>query len=320
MVTCVIDQYNQLFMQLIRGIQRLRDLHRGCAVTIGTFDGIHRGHCALIERTLAKARSLGRPSMMVTFEPMPREYLYPESPPARLANFRERWRIAERTGLDYLCIMRFDQRLRALSGEAFVNLLVRDLHASAVVVGHDFKFGRYGEATAASLEEAARSHGFDIDIVAPVAVLGERISSSGVRAALAAGAFELAASWLGRAYTMRGRVSRGEQLGRQLGFPTANLRLKRRRSPLAGIFAVRVHGIEARARDGVASLGTRPTVGGVEPWLETFVFDFDADLYGREIEVEFVAKIRDEIRFESLDALVAQMRQDEADARRLLAA
>lgn len=307
-------------MQLIRGLSSLRDHHGGCVITIGTFDGIHRGHQALIERTLSKARSLGRPSMMVTFEPMPREYLHPQAPPARLANFRERWHLVARAGLDRLCVMRFDERLRTLSGDAFANLLARELHAAAVVVGHDFKFGRNGEATAASLEAAGITHGFEVDVVAPVSVLGERVSSSGVRAALAASAFDLAASRLGRPYTMRGRVSRGEQLGRKLGFPTANLRLERRRSPLTGIFAVRVQGIEAEALPGVASLGTRPTVDGVEPWLETFVFDFDADLYGREIEVEFVAKIRDEVRFESLDALVEQMRQDETDARRLLTA
>lgn len=307
-------------MEFVRDLNCLRARHRGGVVTLGTFDGIHRGHQALIDdaRTRAAARSC--PSVMVTFEPMPREYLHPEAPPARLANFRERWRLLEPTGLDVLCVMRFDEGLRSLPGDAFVRLLATDLRAAAVVVGHDFKFGRDGAATASGLRAAGARLGFEVHVVPPVQVDGERVSSTGVRAALAVSDFALAARYLGRPYSMRGRVFEGERLGRTLGFPTANVRLKRAKSPLAGIFAVRILGLGPTPLLGVSSLGTRPTVGGVEPWLETHVFDFEADLYGREIEVEFVAKIRDEERFDDLDALVAQMHRDAAEARRLLAA
>ena len=305
-------------MKLIRGLGNLRASHRGCVVTIGTYDGIHLGHQALIGRLRAHGARLSRPTMMVTFEPMPREYLAPDCPPARLTSWRERWRILEQAGLDYIWLLRFCESLRSLSGEEFVELLSRDLGARVVVIGHDFRFGRNGEATVPVLEEAGRRLGFEVDVVPPVTVDGVRVSSSGVREALARGDLELARRWLGRPYSMTGRVVKGERLGRQLGFATANLRLKRRRAPLSGIFAVRVRGVAPTTLPGVASLGTRPTFGGVEPLLEAHVFDFSGDLYGREIEVEFVAKLRDEERFASVDALVEQMHRDAEAARRIL--
>jgi riboflavin kinase/FMN adenylyltransferase len=195
---------------------------------------------------------------------------------------------------------------------------VRELAPSVVVVGHDFRFARQGQATAPILVEAGRRLGFEVDVLPAVTLGGERVSSSGVRAALARGDFERARRWLGRPWSMRGRVQPGQRLGAQLGFPTANVPLERRRSPVAGIFAVHVHGVAEVARAGVASLGTRPTIGGTEALLEAHVFDFDGDLYGREIEVEFVARLRDEERFATLDALTAQMHRDAADARRIL--
>jgi riboflavin kinase/FMN adenylyltransferase len=208
--------------------------------------------------------------------------------------------------------------LRNLTGEAFARLLAKDLGARMVVVGHDFRFGRNGEATAPMLADVGKRLGFAVDVVPPVMFDGERVSSSGVRDALWRGDFALASRWLGRPYTMRGRVVQGQRLGRDLGFPTANLRIERRRSPLHGIFAVRVHGIEASPLRGVASLGTRPTVGGVQTLLEVHVFDFSSDLYGREIEVEFVAKLRDEENYPTLDALVEQIHRDAAQARHIL--
>ncbi len=307
-------------MELIRGPLNLRERHRGCVVTIGTFDGIHLGHQALLARLCEHAARLSRPAMVLTFEPMPREYLRPESPPARLTSWRERWHILGECGVDYMCVLRFDERLRTLSGREFAGLLAEQLRARLVVVGHDFRFGRNGEATAASLAASGSELGFQVDVVPPVLLGGARISSSSIREALARGDLELARSWLGRPYSMTGRVVRGNQLGRQLGFPTANLRTGRRRVPLAGIFAVRVHGIDVDPLPGVASLGTRPTVeGGGEMLLEAHVFDFSGELYGREIEVEFVSKLREEERFADLDALVVQMNRDAADARRILA-
>ncbi len=305
-------------MELIRGEVDLPHRHQGCAVTIGTYDGLHLGHQALVERLRSHAQRLAQPAVMLTFEPMPREYLSPEDPPARLTTFRERWRLLSIAGLDYLWLLRFGEALRNLSAEEFAQLLVRRLRPSVVVVGHDFRFARKGEATAAALVAAGEQLGFAVDVVPAVQVAGERVSSSGVRAALACADFGRARRWLGRPYSMRGRVIAGKRLGRDLGFPTANLALGRRRAPVAGIFAVQVHGVASAALPGVASLGTRPTIGGGEALLEAHVFDFNDDLYGREIEVEFAAKLRDEQRFATLEALTAQMQRDAADARRIL--
>lgn len=305
-------------MELIRGLLNIRERQRGCVVTIGTFDGIHLGHQALLDRLEEHAARLSAPTVLLTFEPTPREYLSPEAPPARLTSLRERWRVLEGMGLDSVLVLRFGEGLRNLSGEAFAGLLARNLGARAVVVGHDFRFGRNGEATAPMLSEAGRRLGFSVDVVPPVMLDGDRVSSSGVRDALGRGEFEIAKRRLGRPYTMRGRVVPGQRLGRDIGFPTANLRIERRRTPLKGIFAVRVHGIGVTPLAGVASLGTRPTVGGVHTLLEVHLFDFAADIYGREIEVEFVAKLRDEEYFPTLEALVEQIHRDAAQARRIL--
>jgi riboflavin kinase/FMN adenylyltransferase len=242
----------------------------------------------------------------------------PADPPPRLTSLRERWRILAPLRLDYLWLLRFGEALRNLSAEAFAQLLVRELAPRVVVVGHDFRFARHGEATAPILAEAGRRLGFEVDVLPAVTLAGERISSSGVRAALACGDFERARRWLGRPWSMRGRVQPGRRLGAQLGFPTANVPLERRRAPVAGIFAVRVRGVADGERVGVASLGTRPTIGGTEALLEAHLFDFDGDLYGHEIEVEFVARLRDEECFATLEALSAQMERDAAEARRIL--
>jgi riboflavin kinase / FMN adenylyltransferase len=305
-------------MELIRGLLNIRERQRGCVVTIGTYDGIHLGHRALLDRTKEHSARLSAPTVLLTFEPMPREYLNPEEPPARLTSLRERWRVLEGMSLDSVLVLRFGEGLRNLSGEAFATLLARNLAARAVVVGHDFRFGCNGEATAPMLAEAGRRLGFSVDVVPPVMLDGERVSSSGVRDALGRGEFDIAERRLGRPYTMRGRVVPGQRLGRDLGFPTANLRIERRRAPLKGIFAVRVHGIGVTPLAGVASLGTRPTVGGVHTLLEVHLFDFAADIYGREIEVEFVAKLRDEEHFPTVEALVEQIHRDAAQARRIL--
>ena len=310
-------------MEFIRGLQGLRDRHRGAAITIGSFDGIHLGHGALIASTCGIAKQLARPAMMLTFEPLPREYLVPQDPPARLTDFRERMRLLERSDLHCACVLRFDSKLRSLSGEEFVGLLTDRFQASAVVVGQDFRFGRGGAGSIGLLRAAAEAGRFALELVPSVCIDETRVSSSGVRAALAASDFAKARDLLGRVYSMRGRVVRGEQLGRRLGYPTANIRMRRRRLPLSGIFAVRVRGVDTdnthTARDAVASLGVRPTVDGTVPLLEVNVFDWSGDLYGRELDVEFVAKIRDEEKFENLDALVAQMHRDAAEARRRLA-
>ena len=306
-------------MELIRGFNGLNDRHRGSVVTIGTFDGMHLGHQALLARLKEHGARLERPVMVLTFEPMPREFLLAEDQaPARLTSCRERWRVLERLGCDFLWLLRFGPSLRNLSGAAFAELLARDLRTPLVVVGHDFRFGRNGEATAATLSAAGQRLGFEVDVVQPVTVDGERVSSSRVRDALAKADFEQVRRWLGRPYSMTGRVVQGNHLGRTLGFPTANLQIERRRPSVRGIFAVRVRGAGEAPLPGVASLGTRPTVDGEHTLLEAHVFDFSGDLYGREIEVEFVAKLREEERFSSLDALVVQMHKDAAQAREIL--
>jgi riboflavin kinase/FMN adenylyltransferase len=260
--------------------------------------------------------------MMLTFEPLPREFLVPQDPPARLTDFRERWRVLERSDLHCACVLRFDAQLRSLSGEEFVALLTDRFQASAVVVGQDFRFGRGGAGSIGLLRAGAEAGRFALELVPSVCFDDARVSSRGVRAALAAGDFAKARDLLGRVYSMRGRVVRGEQLGRRLGYPTANIRMRRAKLPLAGIFAVRVRGVDTdnahTAHDAVASLGVRPTIDGTVPLLEVHVFDWSGDLYGRELDVEFVAKIRDEEKFEDLDALVRQMHRDAAEARRLL--
>jgi riboflavin kinase/FMN adenylyltransferase len=304
-------------MELIRRLESVNS--RDCVVTIGSFDGLHLGHRVLIERLRSHAARLGLPAMMVTFEPLPREFLQAANPPARLTNFRERWRLLSSCGLDRLCVLSFGNRLRALSGLQFMQLLAA-ARARVVVVGHDFRFGRGGETSAAWCADNAAQFGFSTDLVAEVPVDGERVSSGRVRTALAAGEFSTAARMLGRGYSMRARVRHGNKFGRSIGFPTANLPVKRRRVPLQGVFAVRVNGAGFAARPAVASLGTRPMVNGHEMLLEAHLFDFDADLYGQELEVEFIARLRDELTFASMGAMVQQMGRDAADARRLLGA
>jgi riboflavin kinase / FMN adenylyltransferase len=303
-------------MRLIRGVTNLPPAGRGCALTIGTYDGLHRGHQALLARLRQHAAGQA-PAVMLTFEPTPREYLAPAAPPARLTSLRERCRILAGS-VDYLWLLRFGEPLRNLEPDDFAQLLARALAPAVVVVGHDFRFARNGAATAPVLAAAGARLGFAVEVVEPVLLAGERISSSGIRAALAAADFARAQQWLGRPWSMRGRVMPGERLGRQLGFPTANLPLERRKAPVSGIFAVRVHGRDLAARAGVASLGTRPTVNGSRCLLEAHVFDFDGDLYGEEIEVEFVAKLREEARFATLEEMTAQMHRDAAAARRIL--
>jgi riboflavin kinase/FMN adenylyltransferase len=284
---------------------------------IGSFDGLHVGHRALVARAIARAAERGARARLLSFEPLPREVLKSADPPARLTSFRERWRILQGTGLAGLHLLAFNDRLRQLTGAQFLAAL-QALGVNHVVVGHDFRFARGGEASAEWIAAEGPRYDMGVDILEAVRVDGERASSGGVREALAAHDFDRAGRLLGRRYTMRGRVQRGQQLGRTLGFPTVNLPLQRRRSPLAGIFAVRVNGAGLVAWPGVASLGTRPTVNGLVPLLEVHLFDLDRDLYGAELEVEFVRHLRPELRFDSLAALTAQMHADAAAARAAL--
>ena len=309
-------------MELVRGLHRATGDARGVAVAIGNFDGVHLGHQALVRMVRARAAACGARTAVLTFEPHPREFLDPDGAPARLMRVAEKCSALAALGVERLHVVRFDARLQRQDPQQFVDaVLCGGLGAREVVVGEGFRFGSGRAGTVDTLRVAAAERGCAVAVVPSVLEGGARVSSTRVREALAAGDLALARRLLGRDYSLSGRVIAGERLGRQLGYATANMRLHRRRLPLAGIFAVRVRGVDAgSARAGVASLGTRPTVGGGEPLLETHVFDYAGDLYGRRLEVEFVAKLRDEAHFETLEALTAQMDRDAARARAILVA
>lgn len=289
----------------------------GCALTIGNFDGVHLGHRAMLERLVAKARDLGLPCSVLTFEPHPREFFTPLAAPARLTRLREKLELIAEAGVDRVHVLRFGARLAALAAERFIEaVLVGGLGARWLLVGRDFRFGAKRAGDFAMLAAGAARHGYAVEAMQDVEQAGERISSSGVRAALAAGDLAAAARLLGRDYSMSGRVAHGEKLGRNLGFPTANIVL-RRRPPIAGVYAVQAELEETHAvLRGVASVGRRPTVKqDAAPLLEVHLFDWDGDLYGRHLRVTFLRKLRDEEKYDGLDALRAAIARDAAQAK-----
>jgi riboflavin kinase/FMN adenylyltransferase len=299
----------------------------GCVLAIGAFDGLHRGHAALIERVRARARECGLVPAVASFEPLPRAFFSSE-PLARLSSLREKLCGLSDAGIEHLLLLRFDTRLASMAASDFVrDVLVARMGAKEIWVGAKFRFGHRRAGDVELLRRLGAEHGFEVHVLETVATGdGERVSASRIRETLAAGDFAHAARLLGRPFAIGGRVVRGQRVGRDLGYPTANLRLGKRVSPIAGIFAVRVHGRHgALARSAgagwpaVASLGVRPTIASDgEPLLEVHLFDFDGDLYGQRIEVEFVAKLREEERFDDLDALKAQMDLDAVQARSVL--
>lgn len=292
---------------------------QGSVVCIGAFDGLHLGHRALVRHAAARARSLDVPAAALSFEPLPREFFSREAPPPRLTLPRAKVEGLGELGVDVIGLLRFDARLAAMSAEDFVrDVLVGRLAAREVWVGPGFRFGHGRTGDLATMRTLGSRLGFSADEVAPVLLDGERVSSTRVRAALHVGDFTTAARLLGRPYAIGGRVVRGNQRGRTLGYPTANLRFGGKLPALSGIYVARVHGVADHPWPAVASFGTRPTVDGSEPVLEAHLFDFDRDLYGRRIVVEFIARLRDEVRFPDLPSLVAQMHRDAAQARALL--
>lgn len=292
----------------------------GCVGTIGTFDGVHIGHRRILERVLDEAANRGLPSVVVSFEPTPREFFSGAASPARLTRFREKFDELQRLGIDWFFCPPFDGAMECMTPDEFIGrLLIDTMHVRHLVVGDDFVFGRKRSGTVADLHRAGGEHGFSVEQVETVSEDTVRVSSTSIRGALAAGDLATASVLLGRRYSMTGRVVDGKKLGKELGFPTANVNLNRRKSPIAGIFAVRVDGLGPVLLDGVASIGIRPTIDGVEPLLEVHIFDFDRDIYGEYIRVEFVQKLRDEVRFPDLAALVEQMHVDAAEARQILA-
>ncbi|BCV41758.1 bifunctional riboflavin kinase/FAD synthetase [Shewanella algae] len=306
-------------MELIRGIHNILPAHRGCVLTIGNFDGVHRGHAEVIANLVKKARHFGLPATLMTFEPQPQELFRGQDAPARLSLLRDKVKLLAELGIDRLVCVNFNQKFAQMPAKEFVEeLLVRKLGVKYLVVGDDFCFGRARQGNFELLRSAGEQHGFAVVSTQSFLVGDHRVSSTMVRDALAKGNLEQARRLLGHLYTLSGKVAHGKKLGRTLGFPTANIAMKRKVVPVRGVFAVRLWWDGSEQYDGVANVGFRPTVQGQNCQLEVHLFDFEGDLYGRKVEVELVAKIRDEKPFESLEALKKQIMNDADEARALL--
>ncbi|MFZ1446424.1 MAG: bifunctional riboflavin kinase/FAD synthetase [Candidatus Dechloromonas phosphoritropha] len=301
-------------MRVVRGFSR--PVPGPTVLAIGNFDGVHLGHGALLRRLCDVASQSAMPPTVLTFEPHPREFFSPASAPARLTTFREKIELLAEAGIEQATVCRFNASFAALSADQFIDrVLVRGLRVQHLIIGDDFRFGKARAGDFALLQQAGAQRDFSVEAMGSVTVDGERVSSSGVRAALAAGDMAHAARLLSRPYVIDGKVTRGQQLGRQWGFPTANIRIKHNPLPMSGVFAVEVGGLGDKPLPGVANLGVRPTVGGTRPLLEVHLFDFERDIYGAHISVRFVHKLRNEQRFPNFDALKAQIAADAVAAR-----
>jgi riboflavin kinase / FMN adenylyltransferase len=308
-------------MQLIRGLHNLTPALRGCAATIGNFDGVHLGHQAVLGQLAERAADLGVPTTAIVFEPQPQEYFTPEQAPPRLTRFREKLVALRRFSVDRVLCLRFDSAFAKLSAEEFVQrVLVDGLGVRYLVVGDDFRFGQGRTGDFDYLVAAGQREGFQVAHMHSFALGGARVSSTRIRAALRAGDMLGAEQMLGRSYRMLGRIAHGDKRGRTIGFPTANLFLHRRNTPVQGVFAVEMYGLDTEPLYGVANVGTRPTVDGTRSLLEVHLFDFSGDIYGRHVAVDFLHKIRAEKRFGSFDELKAQIECDVEQAQTFFAA
>lgn len=298
-------------MELIRGLHNLRPRHRGCVTTIGAFDGVHYGHRAVLKQLMERGEELGVPTTVVVFEPLPREYFAPKEAPARLMSFREKFQAFKALGIDQVLRIRFTPAFRAMSAREFIHaVFVEGLATQHIIVGDDFRFGRNRGGDFELLKEEGGKQGFDVVPTPTLEIRGERVSSTRIRQALENIDFELAEALLGKPFSISGRVIVGQQLGRTLGAPTANLELHRLKAPLSGVFAVDV-AIGGEYLHGVANIGTRPTVDdSLKAILEVHLLDFNCTIYGKQIEVIFREKIRDEQKFASIDELKEQIHKD----------
>jgi len=305
-------------VEFIRGLNNVKPQHSGCVLTIGKFDGVHLGHQAVLANVLEKARALGLPATVMVFEPQPEEVFTPNTAPARISPLREKYELLKQQGVDRLLAVRFNAAFARQTAETFVHdLLVDKLAVKFLVVGDDFRFGQGRKGDFGMLQKAGEKYGFEVVSTQSFTMHANRISSTAVRQALASSDFSLAQQMLGRPFAIYGRVVHGEKKGRTIGFPTANVMLKRCRTPIHGVFAVRVK-VDDNTFNGVANIGTRPTLNGERNQLEVHIFDLSADLYGKPISVFPVSKIRNEERFASFEALKMQIQQDAAKARLLL--
>jgi len=303
-------------MQLVRGLHNLRPEHRGCVATIGNFDGVHRGHQAILARLRERGQALGLPTCVVIFEPQPREYFAPDTAPPRLARLRDKIELLAEEGVDQVLCLAFNQHLSTLSASEFVDaIMVNGLQVRHLEVGDDFRFGCDRAGDFAFLTDAGRRHGFTVEAAQTVMQAGLRVSSTQVRKALTEGNFALAEDLLGRPYRICGRVLHGQKLARQLGTPTANVQLKRRRVPLSGVYLTSAE-IDGQRWPGIANIGVRPSVAGDgRPHLEIHLLDYTGDLYDQRLAVQFHHKLREEQRFASLEALKSAIDADIAAAR-----
>jgi riboflavin kinase/FMN adenylyltransferase len=306
-------------MRLIRGLSHLEPLKNGCVLTIGNFDGLHLGHRAVIKKLAERGKALGLPVVIMIFEPQPLEYFLGENAPSRLMRLREKVIQFSTLPVDDLLILRFNQYLANCDAEQFIeDVLIKKLNVKYLVVGDDFHFGKARRGNFAMLKDKGKVFGFDVEDTGSYQVAGFRVSSTLIRDALGAGDLALAEKLLGHCYSVCGRVVHGDKRGRTIGYPTANIKMFRKNAPVDGVFAVTMTGIDGTEFGGVANVGTRPTVDGSKIILETYLFDFDKEIYGRYVEVHFKQKIRDEIRFQSLEQLKAQIVKDVAEAKAAL--
>jgi len=305
-------------MELIRGLHNLKPQHRRCVATIGNFDGVHLGHQQLFQQLQRVADADGLPSCIITFDPLPHEFFAgPQGSQARLTYFREKYHAIKQHAPDRLLMLKFNHDLSALSADAFIQrILVDGLGVKQLIVGDDFRFGQGRAGNFQTLSDAGQQHDFIVIPTETFCVGDSRVSSTRVRKSLAQGDLEQAATLLGRPYSMEGRVVYGRQLGRTLGYPTANILLKRHKTPIHGIFVVQAEDEAGRLLNGMANVGERPTIdGGGDTLLEVHLLDFSEDIYGQHLKTVFLHKIRDEKHFGSLDALKQGIQDDEHQAR-----
>ncbi len=302
-------------MQIIRGLHNLRSEHRGCVATIGNFDGVHLGHQAVFRHLREKGAELGLPATVVTFEPQPMEFFAPQAAPARLTRMREKLLAIMDAGIERVVLLEFGAKMAAMEAGDFVQeLLVDGLGISYLFVGDDFRFGSGRTGDIELLRQVGRQHDFAVENMNTFLVGEERVSSTRIREALSRGDMQGAKHNLGRPYRICGRVAHGDKRGHTIGFPTANINLHRRVSPLHGVYAVMVYGLD-EPQPGVANIGNRPTVEGDDRHLlEVHLFGFDRDIYGEHLEVEFQKKLRSEQRFDSFEQLRQQIERDIAAA------
>jgi len=311
-----LSESNQQSFRFSRGIGAGAVDAHGSVVTIGCFDGVHRGHQALVEHVIEQARQRGLRSIAVTFDPHPEEYFSAEVCPPRLMRIRDKVEALRALGVDEVVCLRFDDKLRTLSADEFVEqVLINRLATQHLVVGDDFKFGSDRSGDHQSLQQNGQRWGFTVEDSPTLTLHNQRVSSTRIRELLGRGEFRKASELLGRPFAIAGRVIHGQKLGRELGFATANINLQRYRAPLSGVFAVKVE-VAGQSYIGSANVGLRPTVGDLDkPILEVHLLDFDGDLYGQRLLVEFVCKVREEQKFASFEALVEQIGRDVATTR-----